>query len=243
MPRSSFHRAGEQLLYYSVPPLIGNTNKLCGLGINFSLGPLFNPRKMTEFIEYADESYSEQCIPVIYLAEINLLLGGNLKTFTSVLCSRRVPTWDTPIPQGKEPANALHLDVYLRRHGPRLPANTITIRTIYNDPPGTSIEQTVLSWSSIVTSAPHVKHVNEIHIYQAAKAKEEVLKLRGGVTEELLEAKPFEFVEVDYEAFPPADRDAEGGELFWKEARWFTRSALTRRYSWPIAYTAEEDVW
>ncbi|TYJ53030.1 hypothetical protein B9479_006360 [Cryptococcus floricola] len=212
IPRSSFHRAGEQLLNLPAPPLLGYTSELCGLGINFSLGPLFSPRKMTEFIEYADdESYSAECIPVIYLAEINYLLGGKLQTFTSVLCSRRVP-----IPPGKEHANALHLDVHLRRHGPGLPANTITIRTIYNDPPGTvrfpnywnSIEQTILSWSSIVTSAPHVKHVNEIHIYQAAKAKEEVLKLQGGVTEGLLEAKPFKFVEMDYEAFPPEDRDA-----------------------------------
>ncbi|ODO08335.1 hypothetical protein L198_00059 [Cryptococcus wingfieldii CBS 7118] len=250
MPRSSFHRAGEQLLNLPAPFFHGYTSKLCGLHIDFTLGPLFSPRKMTEFIEYADESYSEDCIPVIYLAEINLLLGGNLKTFTSVLGSRRVPTWDAPIPQGKEPANALHLDVYLRRHGPGPPANTITIRTIYNDPPGTvrvpnywkSIEQTILSWSSIVTSAPHVKHVNEIHIYQAAKAKEEVLKLQGGVAEGLLEAKPFEFVEVDYEAFPPEDRDAEGGGLVWEEASWLTQSAMTRRYSWPIAHPAE-DVW
>ncbi|WVQ77885.1 hypothetical protein IAR50_007590 [Cryptococcus sp. DSM 104548] len=209
IPRASILRAGEALSKASPSaPTTGASSKHY-MSLDFSLGKLFSAQ-MTELIEDADEMYSAECTPVLYLADLNFLLGGNLCTFTSKL--NQIPESATYLASSQNIAPELSLitDPDYTGSALQMPANTVTIRWIYVDPPGTcttsswrqenweSIQRGILHWAKDFNSGPNlVKHVIELHMYQAEAARDKILKLQGGVTQEILDAKPFKFIELN----------------------------------------------
>ncbi|ODO08336.1 hypothetical protein L198_00060 [Cryptococcus wingfieldii CBS 7118] len=208
MPQSSFLQAGDALSEYSFGPSLDSRPRR-DLTLGYSLGKLFSDR-MTDFLLDGDERYSLECIPAFFLAEINFLLGGNLCTYTSLI-NRNTPfPVNTPFHLRDASTSAMILDTSVSQNvgSFALPANTIVIRVIYNDPPETvrchcyweSVQKGILSWTTDATS-PRVRYIYEVHIYEAEKARDAIIRLQGGVTQALLDTQLVRFIEVDYDAF------------------------------------------